>query len=201
MPAAAVEEAPTTDGRARRAVRSRDAIVNALYDLISQGCPLPTAQDVAERAGVGTRTVFRHFRAMESLFAEIDSRILAEIQPLVARPPTDGPVTARVQELAKRRAELYERITPFMRSTKLAQAQSKFLVERLGETSMQLRSELKRWIPELQEEPALLEAFDLLLSFEVWDRLRGDQALSAEQALETIEEPLRQLSKSLAASA
>ncbi|MDH4042395.1 MAG: TetR/AcrR family transcriptional regulator, partial [Gammaproteobacteria bacterium] len=56
------------DGRLLRTERSRQLIIDALHDLINEGVLQPTAQTVAERAGVGIRTVFRHFADMETLF-------------------------------------------------------------------------------------------------------------------------------------
>lgn len=57
------------DGRRRRSAQSRDRIVEALLDLVAGVVVTPSAEAVAARAGVGLRTVFRHFRDMESLSA------------------------------------------------------------------------------------------------------------------------------------
>ena len=48
-----------TDGRVQRSERSREAIIRAMLDLIGEGIASPTAQQVALRADVGVRTVFR----------------------------------------------------------------------------------------------------------------------------------------------
>jgi AcrR family transcriptional regulator len=50
----------------QRGARNRAAIVAALLELVGEGELEPTAEQVAERACVGTRTVFRHFADMES---------------------------------------------------------------------------------------------------------------------------------------
>src|SRR3989304_5263636 len=57
------------DGRSARAARTRDAVVEALLTLIEEGDLRPTAQRVAEHARVSLRSVFQHFRDLESLFA------------------------------------------------------------------------------------------------------------------------------------
>ena len=59
----------TVDGRVQRSQRSRQAMVQALFDLVGSGVLQPTAQQVARRAKVGIRTVFRHFSDMDSLLA------------------------------------------------------------------------------------------------------------------------------------
>ena len=55
------------DGRRLRSERSRQAIIDAMLKLVEEGVLVPTAQQVSERAGVGIRSVFRHFSDMESL--------------------------------------------------------------------------------------------------------------------------------------
>ena len=56
------------DGRLERSKKSRDLIIKAMRDLIDDGILNPTAQQVAETAQVGIRTVFRHANDMETLF-------------------------------------------------------------------------------------------------------------------------------------
>ena len=83
-----VAQAPPLDGRVLRGEKSRESIVDALFELVGEGVLAPTAQQVAERAGVGLRSVFRHFSDMERLFAAMDARLGAEVIPLLleARP-------------------------------------------------------------------------------------------------------------------
>ena len=60
------------DGRRLRSERSKQAIIDAMMDMISEGNLMPTARQVSERAGVGIRSVFRHFEDMENLFSLCD---------------------------------------------------------------------------------------------------------------------------------
>ena len=96
------------DGRARRGQRSRAAIVQALFDLVGEGERQPTAQQVAERARVGLRSVFRHFADMESLYAEVDARVREHALPLFEAPLPTGSREARAHELVARRARLFD---------------------------------------------------------------------------------------------
>ena len=57
------------DGRRKRSRTSRDSIVAAMLSLVEEGAITPSAEQVAARAQVGLRTVFRHFKDMESLYA------------------------------------------------------------------------------------------------------------------------------------
>jgi AcrR family transcriptional regulator len=188
---AASEHAPharaASDGRVRRGERSRDAIVQALYELIGAGALAPTAQQVAERAGVGLRSVFRHFRDMESLFAEVDAKLLREVQPFAFEPPAQGSLAERVAALAARRAQLFERIAPYKRSGNAQRPASPFLRARHAELVRRLRAALRGWLPELANAPLeLAAAIELVSSFEAWDRLRVDQRLSRERAEATL---------------
>jgi len=172
-----------TDGRVLRAERSREAIVDALVALVGEGTPIPTAQQVADRAGVGIRTVFRHFSDMESLFAEVSARLRAEIQPLLRGRPIAGSPATRARELARRRARLFERILPYRRSTQIQRWNSPFLEAQLRSDHRELRAELRRWLPELGAAGTDAgEALDAALSPELWMRLRIEQRLGVKRA-------------------
>jgi AcrR family transcriptional regulator len=175
--------ASTADGRERRSARSREAIVQALFELIGSGVLRPTAQQVAAAAGVGMRSVFRHFADMESLFAEMHKRLEAEAVPILLAKPIEGPVGRRARDLVDRRVEFFERIAPYKRSGNVERWRSAFLREQHTVLVRVLRSNLLQCLPELAPAPVdLVEAFDLVLSFEAWDRLRSDQRLGRDRA-------------------
>ena len=61
-----------SDGRRLRAARNHEAVVGAVLAIVRERTPetmnLPGAAEVAARAGVSERTVFRHFADLDSLF-------------------------------------------------------------------------------------------------------------------------------------
>ena len=176
------------DGRVRRGVRSREAIVAALMELVGRGVLQPTVQQVAERAGVGVRSVFRHFSEMETLYRAMDARLEAEARPLLAGAERGGSLDERVAALVRQRATFFERIAPYKRSGNLVRWRSPFLQERHVSMHRLLRADLLRWFPELSgASPALVEAVDLATSFEAWDRLRAEQHLKPERARAAME--------------
>ena len=63
-----IQDKNKLDGRLERSKKSRDLIIKAMRDLIDEGILSPTAQQVAQTAQVGIRTVFRHANDMETLF-------------------------------------------------------------------------------------------------------------------------------------
>ena len=56
-----------TDGRFRRTESTRQNILNVSRELILAGNLEPTARDIADTAGITTRTLFRHFPDMQAL--------------------------------------------------------------------------------------------------------------------------------------
>ncbi len=179
-----------TDGRIQRSERSREAIVGAMLELIGEGELSPTAQQVAERADVGVRTVFRHFSDMDTLFATMNERLQEAVAGLFVDAAQTGPLAERVEGLLSRRFELLDRLAPYTRSGALQRARSPFLQAQHERNVRALRRDLLRWLPELEATEAgnaeILAALELVLSFEAWERLRVDQKLSARRASATI---------------
>lgn len=189
---------PAPDGRVRRSQRSGHAIVEALMELVGEGVREPTAQQVAARADVGIRTVFRRFSDMESLFAEMDARLQAEAVPLLLGGRPSGRLAERARALVQQRVAFFERIAPYKRSGNLKRWRSPFLRERHTRLVRTLRSELLRWLPELRHAPAaIIDALDLATSFEAWDRLRSEQSLSGARAQAAVERTVLALVKEL----
>lgn len=185
----------TTDGRVLRSVRSRELIAGALYELIGEGHLEPTAQRIAERAGVGIRTVFRLFSDMDALYATLDARLLAEVMPMLPDGPPEGAdLGERALALVAGRAALFERVAPYNRASNLKRGRSSFLAEQHRKLVRQLRAWLLRWLPELRDAPAdLVEALDQATSFEAWNRLRSDQRLGQARARAAMERAVKAL--------
>ena len=51
------------------------------------GALVPTAQQIADRAGVGIRSFFRHFADMDSLFLAADELLISSYEACVVVPP------------------------------------------------------------------------------------------------------------------
>ena len=190
QPAPRLEE---TDGRRRRSQDSRARIVGALLALTRAGELAPGAEQVAARAGVGLRTVFRHFADMESLYREITEVIEAELRAVAARPFASRTWRERVVELAARRSEAFEVIGPFRRASDLRRHASPVLQDDHARLTATLRDILVREAPADAIDGPALEALDLLLSYEAWSRLRREQRLDPEAARLVLERAVRAL--------
>ena len=182
-----VENSGETDGRRRRSQDSRARIVAAMLDLVREGEVSPGAETVAARAEVGLRTVFRHFKDMDSLYGEMSHAMEVEIRKVVAQPLKGETAHDRVLELIERRSTAFERIAPFKHAADAHRHYSKVLAAGHHRLVTESREILQRLAPpEVLADPLKLEALDLLLSFEVWSRLRREQGLSVEKTSEVL---------------
>ncbi len=176
------------DGRVRRGARNHEAIVDAMYELVRTTHAPPTMDEVARRAGVGTRTVFRQFQDLESLYRSMNERLLGEILSMVSVTPPTGELESDLRALAHRRAQIFEHIMPFRHATRGLRHTSTFLREQDTRFAQMLRAMVETIVrPHLAEDAqSTLEILDLLLSFEAWDRLRETQKLSEKDAEQAI---------------
>jgi AcrR family transcriptional regulator len=184
------------DGRRQRSEASHRRIVRAMLELIGAGDISPSAESVADRAGLGLRTVFRHFENMDTLYQEINAAMTEELQPVMDAPFRSAGWRGRLDEMVDRRVRIFERIMPFKIAADVHRHQSAFLARKGEELTREQRSALLKIIPEEQRSDGrLFEALDLLLSFETWRRLRKDQKLSVARARRTLEMLLAALIK------
>lgn len=182
------------DGRRRRGQDNRARIVAAMLDIIHAGDLAPSAEQVAQRADVGLRTVFRHFQDMDSLFREMSVVIMGELEGVARRPFKSQDWRERVLELVERRGWAFEKVGPFLRASSLLQRRSKYMDVDHARLVKALREILETQLPAVvARDPLKLEALDLLLSFEAWSRLRREQGLSPKRARETLEAAVRQI--------
>lgn len=186
------------DGRVLRGARSREAIVSALLELIGQGHPQPTAEQVAQLAGVQVRTVFRHFADMQSLHVELANRVRGQLQADFEAEFSDGSPLERAAELVDRRARLFDRMAPYKRSGNTQRWRYEFLQKQHEQFVRELRAQLLAVLPELESAPdAVVSALEAITSFEAWERLRVDQRLGAERARAAVQATVEALLRTL----
>jgi|CXWL01.1.fsa_nt_gi AcrR family transcriptional regulator len=183
--AARPRKAPTnSDGRRARADASRRRIVEAMLELAREGEVSPSAEAVADRAGVGRRTVFRLFSDMESVYRELHEAMRERIEYIRAMPIEGETWRERLDCLIERRVKLFEEMGPVKRAADVRRHQSPFLQDMHGETTRTLRQMLLFVLPKaIKDEPDRLDALDAVLSIDVWQRLRREQGLSLKAAL------------------
>ncbi|MDQ1373678.1 MAG: TetR/AcrR family transcriptional regulator, regulator of autoinduction and epiphytic fitness [Actinomycetota bacterium] len=174
------------DGRTLRRERNLETAVDAMLDLLGEGHPQPTAQDVADRSGLSIRSIFRLFDDVESLYAAAVARQTERIGPLLEPVPPTGPLADRVLALAARRTALYEAIAPVRRSAMRQAATSPAVAAGLARADRVLRAQVKSLFADERPAAVVVEAVDAAASFETWDRLRTHQGLSRQKATQAV---------------
>tara|TARA_R110000868_G_scaffold20217_3_gene85826 strand:+ start:3735 stop:4334 length:600 start_codon:yes stop_codon:yes gene_type:complete len=170
------------DGRRARGHENRRRIVEAMLALIGSGTISPRAEEVAARAEVGLRTVFRHFDDMDSLYREISASMSAELLPIAVAPFPEGNWRTRLGELTERRARVFEKMMPFKIAADVHRHRSDFLQAEHDEMTRFQRDTLCTALgPRHCRDVIRLETLDLLMSFDAWRRMRHDQKLSVAQ--------------------
>ena len=172
-----------TDGRLNRSIVTRKKIVDALTALIYEGHLTPTAEQVATRADVGLRTVFRHFDDMDALYREIALDLDIVIQPVIGQRLSGATWQDRLRHSVLLRTEFFDRVAAIHLATQVHRHESAYLAQQVKRSVDLQRELLKRQLPaEVAQDATLFDALEVVLSIEVWIRLRREQGLSAEAA-------------------
>jgi len=184
-------EATKIDGRRARGLRTRDAIINALMDLIVGGDIAPTAQRIADRAGVSVRSVYQHFTDVEGLYADAAARSFDWVRSASAEVDPSWPLERRVDEFTESRANTLEMMTPFSRAARIIEPSSTAVSANRQAMQKWGRDRVARVFgPELSrvegtDRASLLGALDTISSAEAWEHLRtsGHSVKSARQVM------------------
>ena len=179
------------DGRLGRTLRSRQAICDACLDLVEEGVLQPSADQVAQRAGVSRRSIFNHFSDLTALYDAVVKAGLRRCAPLLEEMPRGLPLRERATRLAAMCARFHEATTPFRRST-VAQSLVGPLREEARRVSQRLLREERDGVAALfagelaglgaTERAELTEALAVAVSPATWEHLRSSRGLSAARA-------------------
>jgi AcrR family transcriptional regulator len=192
----AAKTAQEADGRKHRSQKSQMLIVNAMLELVAQGNLAPSADQIADIAKVGRRSVFRHFSDMDTLYREMTDSIAATMESIVQRPFEATDWYGQVLELVDRRAMGFEKMKPFLLAGRLHRHRSPFLKAAQARFVERLRNILLGILPkDAARNAVLVEALDMLLSFESWNRLREDQDLSIVKSKQVLKQAIESLLK------
>ncbi|MFM8970922.1 MAG: TetR/AcrR family transcriptional regulator [Actinomycetota bacterium] len=173
------------DGRTARGTRTREAIIDALYELLREDHSEVGARTIAERAGVSTRSVFQHFEDLEAVYAEVAARQAVAINPFLA--PIDHliPIAERVERLVSARDEMYAIMSPLRRAMNVHRSArtSPLVRNNLNRLHRALREQVAATFPrEVSGDELLLAQIDVCLSFESWDQFTSQHGLTRAAA-------------------
>jgi AcrR family transcriptional regulator len=189
------DQAPL-DGRAARAAKTRDAIADALLDLLADGQMRPTAKEIADRAGVSVRSVYVHFDDLEDLYCVAATRYLRRIAPMLAPVSAEGAVEERAYSLVRQRARLYAQSGAIGRATRLHAESSPTLERILRDGRNHSRADLERvFARELEpltdtERHRLVALLDVLCGPETWETLHLHHELGLDSSTRCVAEAI-----------
>lgn len=186
------EGGPKADGRHERSRSSRARIVSAMLELVAKGDVSPSAARVAEVAGVGLRSVFRHFEDMDALYAEMGEIIESRVIPIIMEVPTGETWKDRMFYIADKRARVYEAILPYRISSSLKRFQSEYVMQDYRRMLRLETASVEAQLPaSVREDGPGARGINVILSFQTWRLLRHDQELPVHEACAVVRRMLR----------
>jgi AcrR family transcriptional regulator len=175
------EHVDESDGRRLRRKLNRDAVLDALLGLFRDGIYQPSTAEIAHRAGISPRSLFRYFSDVDDLHRAALNRQLQRALPLVelATDPAE-PTAVKIASVVQARARLYEEMAPAARAMRAASHRHHQLARELRRNRAYMRDQLHAvFEAELARfGDGGMPAIDVMCSFETYELLRFDQRLS-----------------------
>jgi len=178
------------------------AICDACLDLVQEGVLRPTADQVAERAGLSRRSIFHHFSDLTELYGAVVEAGLQRCAPLLKEIPAEAPLPDRLATLADVRATFLEATSPFARALTAQSlvgpaseqarqvSRSSLRLQSIAVESL-FRAELDLLPPRTRSET--VEALAAATSAPMWEFLRRGRGLSMSRARAVMQRSLRAL--------
>lgn len=180
------------DGRVARGQRTREAVIDALYELYAEGVLTPTFQELASRVGMTPRSIYHHFPDRDAVAAALAEKQIERHPELFAARRIKGTRDERVDGIVAHRAELFETIAPVRRSALALLHAIPALQAQQTEMAAHLRRQVTRTFEhELSEldrttRANTLDLLDLHTSWDTWNRLRTWQRLSVKRSRQLV---------------
>jgi AcrR family transcriptional regulator len=183
-----LHKAPRVDGRRLRSERTKQLIIEAFISLLRDEPVMPTAVQIAERAGYSVRSIFERFPDLVALRVAATDYALAQALALAPARHVEGDRHTRIRSQVETRAFTCERGVALWRVLLTSEDDSgelKIRIKRARETTVS-RMELM-YKPEVStlsalERKQLMIALEALTDIESWARMRELHGLSFEEA-------------------
>jgi len=194
-----VESDQKSDGRRQRSQRSRQKILEAMWALMLDGDMDPSAADIAEKAGVGLRSVFRHFEDMDAIHREMVLVAEADVTPLFMKPFVAQDWKGQLLEMAPRTAELWDRIRVPHTVGEIRRFRSNVLMDDYKRSRLKELASVKAVLPaDISDYETVLLSLDTILCFSTVRRLREDRNMSLKETKKVMTHMVQALIKDIA---
>ena len=165
--------ADSVDGRTMRRQRNRTAVIAALLDMVREGDLHPGAAEIAERAGVSHRSVFRYFDDLDDLVRTTIDQAFHDAEPISRIPDLGtGTLDERVAAMIDARVALYERVDGPMQLARMRSYTIPSIDDEIASIAEQFRGQLHdHFAPELSgiDRPAREFIVDSILVLTSYD--------------------------------
>jgi AcrR family transcriptional regulator len=165
------------DGRRLRSERTRHLIIEAYLALLQETRSMPTAAEIARRAGYSVRSIFERFADLDALSLATADYAIALGQSEAVATDVEGDRPTRIRSHVRTRAQACEKWLPLWRILT-----AKPIQEQLPETRTRVVAVRRANVARL--ELMYATALAALTSFESWEQLRVDFGLDWDDALD-----------------
>lgn len=169
-------------------MRTRQLVIEAYLALLRENPQVPTAAQVAERAGYSVRSVFERFPDLHALRLAATDYALSQANSQSLTSGFDGDRQTRLRTHVERRARTCTEWLPLWRAVNANKGDSEEIETRIHfvRTATVKRIELM-YQPELsalpeRESRQIVLAIEAIIDFESWARMRDFFNLSYEEA-------------------
>jgi AcrR family transcriptional regulator len=176
------------DGRRLRSERTKQLIIEAFISLLRDDPIMPTAVQIAERAGYSVRSIFERFPDLDALRVAATDYALAQALALAPARHADADRSTRIRSQVETRAFTCERGVALWRVLLASADESGELnvrIKRARETTvsrMELMYKAELASVSEQERQQILIALEALTDMESWARMRELHGLSFEES-------------------
>jgi AcrR family transcriptional regulator len=185
-------QGPRIDGRRLRSERTKQLIIEAYLALAHEKSPqVPTAAEIAHRAGYSVRSVFERFPDIHALQVAAVDYAMVQVAALAPTHDGHGDRQARIRHQVEGRAQGCERWLPLWRSLITNHGDSPDLQKRIVTSRERVIGRLEiMYAPELStlgetERRHLLIVLEALTDVESWARMREFFDLTFDDACGT----------------
>ncbi len=167
---------PHVDGRSLRRERNREAVIEAFLTLVREGNYDPGGAEIAERAGVSHRSVFRYFDDLADLMITAIGREVQRGLPLATLDRIgEGPFDDRLERLVDAKLAMFAQLHGIATVTRLRAVAIPSLTTAFANITAGFRAvmeehfaaELARF-PEA-DRPGITDGAQVLLSWDAYD--------------------------------
>jgi AcrR family transcriptional regulator len=189
LPRSSTPRASRIDGRRLRSERTKQLIIEAYLALAQENSPqVPTAAEIALRAGYSVRSVFERFPDIHTLQVAAVDYALVQVAALAPARDSDGDRPTRIRTHVDGRGRTCERWLLLWRSLVVNQRDSEALKQRVVMSRERVVARLEfMFAAELStlsdiERRQLLIVLEALTDVESWARMREFFSLSYDEA-------------------